>query len=79
MAYFSLFQAPTFISPGNNLKLKASIATGHLPCLEKLLEEVEEWEGPYQKVRVLGKQCPLTFVCRGNWIELNLKGENLRD
>lgn len=29
-----LFQAPTFISPGNNLKFDASVATCHFPCLE---------------------------------------------
>lgn len=31
-----------FTPLGNNLKLEVSVATGHLPCFEKLLKEVEE-------------------------------------
>ena len=36
------------------MKLEAFVATGHLLCLDELLE-VEKWEGHYQKIRVLGK------------------------
>lgn len=36
-----------FIPAENNWKLKASVATGHLPCFEKLLKKIEEWGGPY--------------------------------
>lgn len=47
-----LFQSPTFNSPGSNVKLEASVASGHSPFW-RLLKEAEE-RGP-------GKTVPLSI------------------
>ena len=59
------FQSPTFNSPGSNVKLAASVTSGHSPFW-RLLKEAKE--------RVLGKQCPSVFVCRKNLVEPKFKG-----
>lgn len=66
---FFCVSSTNFIPVGNNWKLKASIEPGHLPCLEKLLKEIEEC--------VLGKQCLYTCVEGISLTEVQKKPQRL--